>query len=79
MKLSGVNIVGAEKAGKENYKDIAFGKKNALVIGSEDKGLKKLTSENCDSLIRIDLPGNVESLNASVACGILLFEFVRKI
>ena len=79
MKLSGVNIVGAEKNGKEDYKDIVFGKKNALVIGSEDKGLKKLTAENCDSLIRIDLPGNVESLNASVACGILLFEFVRKI
>ena len=79
MKLSGVNIVGAEKNGKEDYKDIVFGKKNALVIGSEDKGLKKLTAENCDSLIRIDLPGNVESLNASVAGGILLFEFVRKI
>jgi len=79
MKLSGVNIVGAEKNGKEDYKDIVFGKKNALVIGSEDKGLKKLTSENCDSLIRIDLPGNVGSLNASVACGILLFEFVSKI
>ena len=79
MKLSGVNIVGADKTGKKDYKDIGFGKKNALVIGSEDRGLKKLTSENCDNLIRIDLPGKLESLNASVACGILLFEFVRKI
>ena len=53
-------------------------KKNALVIGSENRGLRKLTAENCDRLIRIDMPGPMESLNASVACGILLFEFIRK-
>ena len=78
MKLSNVNIVGAEKNGKIDYKEIVLEKKNALIIGSEDKGLKKLTAENCDTLIRVDLPGGVESLNASVACGILLFEFVSK-
>jgi len=78
MKLSNVNIVGAEKNGEMDYKEIVLEKKNALIIGSEDKGLKKLTAENCDTLIRVDLPGSVESLNASVACGILLFEFVSK-
>ncbi len=78
MKLSNVNIVGAEKNGEMDYKEIVLEKKNALIIGSEDKGLKKLTAENCDTLISIDLPGGVESLNASVACGILLFEFVSK-
>jgi len=78
MKLSNVNIVGAEKNGEVDYKEIVLEKKNALIIGSEDKGLKKLTAENCDTLIRVDLPGSVESLNASVACGILLFEFVSK-
>ena len=78
MKLSDVNIVGAEKNGEMDYKELIQEKKNALIIGSEDKGLKKLTAENCDTLIRIDLPGGVESLNASVACGILLFEFVSK-
>ena len=78
MKLSNVNIVGAEKNGEMDYKEIVLEKKNALIIGSEDKGLKKLTAENCDTLIRIDLRGSVESLNASVACGILLFEFVSK-
>ena len=78
MKLSDVNIVGAEKNGETNYKELVLEKKNALIIGSEDKGLKKLTAENCDTLIRVDLPGGVESLNASVACGILLFEFVSK-
>ena len=78
MKLSDVNIVGAEKNGETDYKELVLEKKNALIIGSEDKGLKKLTAENCDTLVRIDLPGGVESLNASVACGILLFEFVSK-
>ena len=78
MKLSNVNIVGAEKNGEMDYKEIVLEKKNALIIGSEDKGLKKLTAENCDTLVRIDLPGGVESLNASVACGILLFKFVSK-
>ena len=78
MKLSNVNIVGAESTGSTNYKELVLEKKNALIIGSEDKGLKKLTAQNCDTLIRIDLPGSVDSLNASVACGILLFEFVSK-
>ena len=78
MKLSDVKIVGAEKNGEMDYKELVLEKKNALIIGSEDKGLKKLTAENCDTLIRVDLPGGVESLNASVACGILLFEFVSK-
>ena len=78
MKLSNVNIVGAESTGSTNYKELVLEKKNALIIGSEDKGLKKLTAQNCDTLIRIDLPGTVDSLNASVACGILLFEFVSK-
>ena len=78
MKLSNVNIVGAEKNGEMDYKEIVLEKKNALIIGSEDKGLKKLTAENCDTLIRVDLPGSMDSLNASVACGILLFEFVSK-
>ena len=78
MKLSNVNIVGAESTWGKNYKELVLEKKNALIIGSEDKGLKKLTAQNCDTLIRIDLPGSVDSLNASVACGILLFEFVSK-
>jgi len=78
MKLSDVNIVGAENNGGTHYKELVLEKKNALIIGSEDKGLKKLTAENCDALIRVDLPGSMDSLNASVACGILLFEFVSK-
>ena len=69
--------MGADTKGKDNYKDIILGKKNALIIGSENKGLKELTRKNCDRLIRIDMPGDIESLNNSVTSGILLFEFIR--
>lgn len=79
MKSSGVEIFGSDISGSEDYKDISVSQKNALVIGSEDKGLKELTRKNCDKLIKIDMPGSIESLNASVVSGILLFEFNRKL
>ena len=50
----------------------------ALVMGTEGKGMRRLTRENCDQLVKIPMQGNVESLNVSVATGISLFEALRQ-
>jgi 23S rRNA (guanosine2251-2'-O)-methyltransferase len=50
----------------------------ALVMGSEDRGLRRLTRESCDYLAKIPMAGSVASLNVSVATGIVLYEAVRQ-
>ena len=50
----------------------------ALVMGAEEKGLRRLTRENCDILVKIPMMGLVSSLNVSVATGVCLFEALRQ-
>ncbi|MBQ2035639.1 MAG: 23S rRNA (guanosine(2251)-2'-O)-methyltransferase RlmB, partial [Peptococcaceae bacterium] len=50
----------------------------AIVIGSEGKGLGKLVSESCDYIVSIPMQGKINSLNASVAAGVLLYEAYRQ-
>ena len=52
--------------------------KIVIVIGGEDSGVKRLTKENCDGIISIPMFGKVNSLNASVACGVVVYEAVRQ-
>jgi 23S rRNA (guanosine2251-2'-O)-methyltransferase len=74
----GVWIVGAAGEATSSYADIDWTDACALVMGGEGKGMRRLTREHCDQLVRIPMTGSVESLNVSVATGVILFEIQRK-
>ena len=67
----------ALEAGGESIYETALSGKVALVVGGEDSGVKRLTREKCDKTLSIPLFGKVNSLNASVALGIAVYEVVR--
>lgn len=77
LKDNGYWVYGAEVGGGNIYKSNLTGK-ICLVIGGEDSGVKRLTKEKCDGIISIPMFGQVNSLNASVACGIAVYEVVRQ-
>ena len=76
LKDYGFWIVGTDMEGTE-YTSIDYKTKIALIIGNEGKGISRLVGENCDYLAKIPMKGTVNSLNASVACGIFLSEITR--
>lgn len=77
LKKAGYWVFGAELGGGDIYKSDLTGK-ICLVIGGEDSGIKQLTKSKCDGIITIPMFGKVNSLNASVACGIAVYEIVRQ-
>ena len=77
LKDNGYWVYGAELGGEDMYKTNLTGK-IALVIGGEDSGVKRLTKEKCDGVFSIPMYGKVNSLNASVACGIAVYEVLRQ-
>ncbi len=72
LKNKGFFIYAADTDG-QNYQEISYSDKVCLIIGSEGFGLSKLVKENCDFIIKIPMKGEINSLNASVAAGILLY------
>jgi 23S rRNA (guanosine2251-2'-O)-methyltransferase len=78
LKEAGVWFVGtSDRATKSIYEQDLKGPL-ALVLGAEEKGMRRLTEENCDFLISIPMAGKIECLNVSVATGVCLFEAVRQ-
>lgn len=69
-------IIGTDMEG-EDYTTIDYKTNIALIIGNEGKGISPLVKRNCDYLAKIPMEGTVNSLNASVACGVFLSEIVR--
>ena len=78
LKENRIWTIGTSADAKMDYADWDWKTPSALVLGSEGKGLHRLTAEKCDILVKIPLLGNIESLNVSVAAGVILFEAVRQ-
>jgi 23S rRNA (guanosine2251-2'-O)-methyltransferase len=78
LKQRGIWFYGADMDGDEYSFQANFEGAVALVIGSEGKGMSKLTKEKCDKLVKIPMKGQINSLNASVAGGIIMYEVLQQ-
>jgi 23S rRNA (guanosine2251-2'-O)-methyltransferase len=78
MKEAGLWIVGADADAPKMAQEVDLSGGCALVLGAEGAGMRHLTRQNCDFLVRLPQQGAVESLNVSVAAGMLLYEAVRQ-
>ena len=76
LKKLGFWVYGAD-AGSKDYRSVKYDSKTLLIIGSEGFGMKRIVKEACDEIVSIPLKGNVTSLNASVAAGILIYEIEK--
>ena len=77
LKKEGLWIYGADIAGDEYSYQVNFSGPCAMVIGSEGRGISKLTLKKCDKLVKIPMVGRINSLNASVAGGIMMYEILK--
>lgn len=78
LKDAGLWVVGADAAAPKLAHDVDLAGACAIVLGAEGTGLRQLTRQTCDALVRLPQVGAVESLNVSVAAGMLLYEAVRQ-
>jgi 23S rRNA (guanosine2251-2'-O)-methyltransferase len=78
LKTEGVWVVGTAGEAESTLFKSDFTVPMALVIGAEEKGMRRLTREQCDFLVKLPMLGTVESLNLSVATGVLLYEVLRQ-
>ncbi|WP_269410861.1 23S rRNA (guanosine(2251)-2'-O)-methyltransferase RlmB [Lentibacillus daqui] len=78
LKAKNVWVVGTAAEGTEDYRLLEGSLPIAIVIGNEGKGMSRLVKEKCDWTVSLPMTGHVSSLNASVACGLLLYEVFRK-
>lgn len=74
LKQQGFWVYGTDAVNSKDYRSYDYSTPVVLVIGSEGKGISRLVKEHCDQMISLPMIGSVTSLNASVACGILLYQ-----
>ncbi|MDQ8033874.1 23S rRNA (guanosine(2251)-2'-O)-methyltransferase RlmB [Bordetella genomosp. 1] len=78
LKERGVWLVGTDDQGQHDLHAVDARQSMAWVMGAEGEGMRRLTRETCDELVRIPMAGSVESLNVSVASAVCLYETVRQ-
>lgn len=78
LKSNGFWIVGTDMNGSKDYTEIDTSTSLAIIIGSEGFGMSRLVREKCDYCVSIKMTGHVNSLNASVSAGLLMYEVFRK-
>lgn len=78
LKDAGLWVIGADAEGPQKAQDVDLTGPRVLVLGAEGSGLRQLTRQRCDWLVRLPSQGAVESLNVSVATGMLLYEALRQ-
>jgi len=78
LKQLNIKIYGATEKAEKNIYQTDFKGSQAIIMGSEGKGLSRSIVDLCDELIKVPLLGKIESLNVSVACGTILYEIVRQ-
>ena len=79
LKKSGYWCVGLDGEAKQTIKQAKLNHKTALILGAEGKGLRRLTAERCDMLVRLPISPNMESLNVSNAAAIALYAVVENV
>lgn len=78
LKKNGFWVIGSSLESSKIYTENDYKMPLALIVGNEEKGLRRLTAEKCDFLVKIPMKGKIQSLNVSVAAGVLLFEILRQ-
>ena len=78
LKEKGLWIVGTDMTDSVSYNELDYNMSIALIIGSEGFGISKLVREKCDYVVNIPMNGKINSLNASVAAGILIYKIIEK-
>jgi 23S rRNA (guanosine2251-2'-O)-methyltransferase len=79
LKQRGFWIYGLDQRGEETYDSLEYASPTAIVLGGEGSGLHHQVKQHCDCLVRIPMAGRIASLNVSVAAGIVLFEWKRRV
>jgi 23S rRNA (guanosine2251-2'-O)-methyltransferase len=78
LKEDGFWLIGLDERGTQPLSEVTLRGRIAIILGSEDKGMRRLTRENCDMLVSLPTSAHFQTLNVSNAAAISLYEFARK-